>query len=597
MWVDYYFYLSLIVLAVGLFAATKLIRTPYKRGRFFSPVKCILASAFVSAVILFIPIHLQQFANNFWGVVKSLLLSIHSTMRLFVLDGEFDGVIAFASGVSNEVVRAGYTLVAALLYVLAPTLTFGFVLSFFKNVSAYRDLLCRYASDVYVFSELNEQALVLAESIKSKNRRSLIVFTDVFENNEESIFELCEKAKELKAICFKKDIVDINWKFHSKSRHVSLFAIGENESENIEQSIKLVDYYGDLPNFRLFVFSASAESEVLFNTAVDGGMRVRRVNAIRSLINQTLYQNGYSLFENAIDNGTQKLISVVLVGLGQYGTEMLRALSWFCQMDGYQVEINVFDKNPMAEEKFTMLCPELMSPERNGTSISGEAQYKITIHSGVDVESIKFSHCLKALSQVSHVFIALGDDAQNTKAAISTRILCERNNQHPRIQAIVHNPLKKKALETITDYRGHKYNIEFIGDLYSSYSEDVIIDSELESIALKRHLKWGKESDFWAYEFNYRSSIAAAIHLKMRVLCNIPGASKKEDELSQEERKIIEELEHRRWNAYMRAEGYIYSGSTAPESRNDLAKIHNDLVPFKLLSDEEKRKDSRVGTT
>ena len=55
-------------------------------------------------------------------------------------------------------------------------------------------------------------------------------------------------------------------------------------------------------------------------------------------------------------------------------------------------------------------------------------------------------------------------------------------------------------------------------------------------------------------------------------------------------------LEHRRWNAYMRSEGYIYSGSPKKSSRNDLGKMHNDLVCYAGLDEEEKRKDSRVGT-
>ena len=109
-------------------------------------------------------------------------------------------------------------------------------------------------------------------------------------------------------------------------------------------------------------------------------------------------------------------------------------------------------------------------------------------------------------------------------------------------------------------------------------------------------MKWGQEEEFWTYEYNYRSSIASAIHMKARIHCGIPGANKKEGELSLEERDIIEVLEHRRWNAYMRAEGYIFSGSNDKSSRNDLAKMHHDLVDFSSLTEEEKRKDSIVGT-
>lgn len=590
------FCLALGALAAALALAVGTHRAPYRSGRLMTPIRWVLAGAFLSAALLFLPIHLEQTGGGFTGWVSGLLLSAHSTMRLFVLDGEFDGMLAFASGLSAPWAGTGYLLLGTVIFVLAPALTFGFVLSFFKNVSAYRALLFHYASDVYAFSELNEKSLALAASIKARQPGSLMVFTDVFENNEESSFELGERARALRAVCFKKDIAEVNWRLHSRSKGVWLFAMGEDEAENITQAIRLAQRYREQANYRLFLFAAGAESEVLFQSVTEGGMKVRRVNPIRSFISQTLYQQGRLFFENAVDAGGEKLISVVLVGLGRYGTEMLKALSWFCQMDGYQVEIHAFDRDPRAEARFTMQCPELMSPDKNGVRVEGEARYRIVIHSGVDVETAAYAEQLRSLPHVSHVFVALGEDGANIRAAIQARVLCLRGGQRPCIQAVVYDPLKKQALESITDYRGHRYDISFVGDLPSCYSEKVIIDSELEQAALERHLKWGTEREFWAYEFNYRSSVASAIHMKMRILCGIPGADKQTGELTIEERNGIERLEHRRWNAYMRSEGYVFSGSTDRASRNDLAKLHHDLVPFQSLSEEEKRKDSSVGT-
>ena len=589
------FYISLAVLLIGLTLAIYLIKAPYKRGRMLSPLNCVLTSVFLAVFMLFLPVHYEQFSNEALRLIKSIFVSIHSTMRLFVLDGEFDIIREFTASLPQKL-RFGYSVVSAVLYVLAPVMTFGFVLSFFKNVSAYRRLIFHYFLDVCVFSELNEKALALAASMK-KNSRCLIVFTDVFENNEESIFELCERAKELNAVCFKKDIADINWSFHSPKAKVSLFTIGENETENVDQSVKLIDYYGDRSNFRLYIFASGAESEVLFHTTRSDGMRIRRVNPFRALVNQNLYYKGISLFRGAVDaEDGKKKISVVLLGIGQYGIEMLRALPWFCQMDGYDVDIYAFDRDSKTEEKFTAQCPELMLPKKNGVYEEGEAQYRIQIYSGVDVETKSFMDRICEIEQISHVFIALGDDSENIQAAINMRMLCERKKLYPTIQAIVYDSKKKSRLEKITNYRGHAYNIDFFGDLESVYSEGVIIDSKLEQTALERHLKWGKEEEFWAYEYNYRSSIAAAIHLKMRELCGVSGALKGREELTEEEKDSIMRLEHRRWNAYMRSEGYIFSGSTAKETRNDLGKMHHDLVPFDQLSAGEPEKDLNVGT-
>ena len=194
------------------------------------------------------------------------------------------------------------------------------------------------------------------------------------------------------------------------------------------------------------------------------------------------------------------------------------------------------------------------------------------------------------------MFVALGSDEMNIRAAVDLRMLFERMKIKPAIQAVIYSTDEKEALKGITNYRKQAYDVEFIGDRNTSYSEKVIMSSELEEDALQRHLKWGNEEEFWQYEYNYNSSVASAIHMKARIACGIPGAAKKDEDLTDEERKIVETLEHRRWNAYMRSEGYIYSGSSEKSSRNDLAKMHHDLVDYSSLAEEEKRKDSKIGT-
>jgi len=97
----------------------------------------------------------------------------------------------------------------------------------------------------------------------------------------------------------------------------------------------------------------------------------------------------------------------------------------------------------------------------------------------------------------------------------------------------------------------------------------------------------GKKS--FLFEYNYRSSIAKAIHKRLREklnfkqeLLNTPW-----EKLSLEQKIEMGEVEHIRWNAYMRSEGYRY----APK-RNDLAKVHYNLVPVSQLSNDDLRKDA-----
>ena len=55
-------------------------------------------------------------------------------------------------------------------------------------------------------------------------------------------------------------------------------------------------------------------------------------------------------------------------------------------------------------------------------------------------------------------------------------------------------------------------------------------------------------------------------------------------------------LEHKRWNAHMRSEGYVFSGSEDASSRNDLAKMHHNLVAFLHLSQNLKDVDVSVAS-
>lgn len=586
--------LSIGAVLLSIAAALVLNRTEATRGK-ISTINILLVGVFFSSLVLFLPANGQSDGAMMQGW-RVLLLSILDAMKVFGGGGEY-GAIAGSLENCSTLQRGIFLTWAVTLFVYAPVLTFSFVLSLFRNLSAF----CRYAlamcKDVYIFSELNDQALALADDLKKNHKKAAVAFTGVSEGGDEKAGQRIENAKKMGAICFKKPILAIAFRFHAPAKKITFFTIGRDETENQEQALKLIEKYRDRANTHLYVFTTKVDGQLLLADIDKGCMKVRRVNPVQSLIHSLLYEHGQSIFEQAVPAADGvKDITAVVVGMGGHGTEMVKALAWFGQMDGYRITIHAFDKDPLAEEKFTALAPELMSPDYNGVSVEGEAQYTIAIHSGMDVSTATFAKTVSALKGASYVLVALGDDDENVGTAVNLRMLFERIGAHPAIQAIVYNSTQKNALAGIRNYRGQPYNIEFIGDMESIFAEKVILESQMEARALERHLKWGEEEEFWTYEYNYRSSVATAIHMKARILCGIPGAAKAEEDLTEAERDIIEVLEHRRWNAYMRSEGYVFSGSTDKSSRNDLAKMHHDLVDFSALSEEEKRKDSAVGT-
>lgn len=596
------FLVCTIALCVGSLLSKK------KTGGLQDITKILCAGVAITSVVLFIPVYLHLFRegklDQTYDFVESgtvaFLMAIHNTIRLFVVDGDFDFIINNVLAQPQWLLRA-YIGLFGVLFVAAPFLTFSFVLSFFKNISAYTRYYMSYGKDIYVFSELNERSVSLAESLDQKpGHKRVFVFTDVFEQNEEESYELIERAKDLNAILFKKDIVTIDFSFHSKHSELNFFAIGMDENENINQALKLIEKLKYRDNTKMFVFSISLDAEILLTNAFaceqeDSKkikIKVRRVNEVRSLINHNLYDNGFDMIFQSARPGEDELehINAVVVGMGHHGTEMTKALTWFCQMDGYRARIDSFDLDDKVASKFQAECPELIALSGK-LDDPGEAQYTVCIHPGIDVDTVEFENAVRELPRTTYVFVALGSDERNIQIAVKLRALFTRLGYDPTIQAVVYNTGKKNALEKVVNFKGMTYDIDFIGDTKSSYSEEVILDSDLEEVALSRHTKWGSESDFWRFDYNYKSSIASAIHRRMKALCKIPGADQQPKDRSEEALWNLRKLEHRRWNAYMRSEGYSYAGTIERSGRNDMAKLHNCLVTFDELPLNEQIKD------
>lgn len=564
-----------------------------------NPFRVITPIFFVASVILTFPAFLAENSGETAEVARAFVFSVRKAIRLVGADEIYQTVFKFI-GLAPEFLRDFYQILVLAVQFFTPLFSFGLVLSFFKNFTAYIRLFLSFYRDIYVFADLNEKSLALAGDIIKNHKKARAVFAGVSEKEDS---ELIAGARYFGAILFKKDITAINFRLHSKKKAIYFFAMDDDEITNVNRSLDLISEYNNRENTHLYIFSTDVQSELILSGRERGAMKVRRIDEVRSLISHFLYEEGETLFESArpTESG-EKQISAVIVGLGKRGSEMLKALSWYCQMDGYRVKIQAFDSDKNALERFSASCPELMSEKYNGVFVAGEAQYDISVNSGIDVTTKRFSELFMRITDATYVFVSLGSDERNVKTAVTLRMLSERMGIKPVITAVVGNSDTKAVIRSARNFAGQPYNINYIGDTESFYSERVILDSSAEEDAFKRHCAYcdgdkDKEEDFWRYEYGYRSSMASAVHAVARIKCGIAGADKRENELTDSERVTIETIEHRRWNAYMRAEGYIYSGSPERASRNDLAKMHNNLVEYSSLSDEDKRKDSRVAAS
>ena len=591
-------FISIAVLIFSIAFAIYKIRKPYRSARFVTPARILAVGVFVAGLVMFFPHYWDTLQAKNIGVHawETFWASAHHSVRLFVIDTAYDDVSSFAQ---NDL----YAILGTVLYITAPLMTAGVILSFFRNTVSYLKCVARRTRDAYIFSELSDRSLALATDIKKNHKTAVLIFTDVFEENNEENYELCERAKTLGAICFRKDIASLGLGFFSRTSHLHFFAIGEDQVENVRQAFELSKedgIYAKRKNTLLYVFATDVQSELLLSNLPETSIRLRRINDIRALVWNDLYKNGYRIFEDAApaeEGDDRAVINALVVGTGGHGTEMIKALTWYCQMEGYRIEIHAFDRDEMAEERFKLLAPELMDPRNNGVYVKGEAQYKITFHSGFSVNTARFTEELLKVGSPTYIFVSTGDDARNVHTAVLLRrFFRQKHLGNPAIHAIVYDSKNKKTLDGAHNWKNQPYDIRFVGDLEEMYSESVILREALEEEALATHTSYGgSEEDFYRYEYNYRSSMASALHRDLRRKLHIADFDKTADELTVEERDLLERIEHNRWNAYMRSEGYVYSGSKTSDSRDDLANMHHNLVPFDELSEEDKRKDSIVG--
>lgn len=592
------FCLSVLCMAVSVLLAVRSYRSEKRRK--IQTLHWLIGGVFCASVLILLPVHWNHAVNDIFGLLQTLLLSAFNSVEMFA-GGDHDLVAGGMENCSSWLVGP-YQLWFALLIIGAPMLSVSFVMSLFANLSAYGRFRKARRNDKYIFSQLNEKSLVLAEDIRQEEPNACIVFMDTGDDRENQRLSQLRQAKTLGAICFKKPLLAVNFKKLAPWGGISFFLISEDREENFLLAQQIIPQYRDRKaQTYLYVFSNAPACEMMLATMDVGALQIRRINDARALVNWMLQGEGTELFDNAkiMPDGT-KHIGAVVVGMGEHGTEMLKSLAWYCQMDGYSLSIDGFDKDPLAQDKFTAQCPELMDEAHNGCAIEGDARYQICIHPGVDVETDTFARQIAQLRNTTYVMVALGSEERNINAAMMLRCCFERMGIHPVIQAMVFDSEKKAALQSIRNFRNQSYDIQVIGDLETAYSRNVILNKELEQAVTELNRRYCDSAEALSYvlndEYSYFSSAASAIHMAARIHCGIPGADKKQEELTDAERYTVENLEHCRWNAYMRSQGYVWSQGYDRESRNDLGKMHHNLVPFGQLDEITRRKDSLVGT-
>ncbi len=599
----------LLAITSAIYNRKSNFKNPFSKTNSSITIYILLAGVFVSLFVLLFSLNKVD-PKNGQAFLTVLFLSILHTLQFMLGGYNFKDILASLPRTPENLAVLPYL---SFLSVIAPVLTFGFVLSFFKNITAGIRYLSSWFRPFYVISSLNPKSIILAESIRQKSLFATIVFTNCNLSNNETDRTLLLRAQKAGAITFKTDITNLLVFFHIPFLPSKFFIMGEDESTNIEKALFLLERktFRHKRNASLFVFSTSPKGRLLLNSLADDcTVTVRRINENRQWAYSELLSG--ALKENPKVVGGTSHISIAIIGAGGYGTELAKAILWCSQLPDYSLELALFDKDPSAEQKFIAQCPAIARncyKDSQGNNIYfcdefGFAQFKLKFFCGVNVEDKAFEEKLCQLPNLTSVYVALGNDDKNIEAAITARRTLEKINLYPVIKAIVYSNIKFNSLSnhSLINHKSQNFDITFIGCETKRFSYDTITNELLEEKALVQHInytqiektgvinidkivpvprkdykkKHSKALQTFRFEYNRNSSEAAAIY--GTYIANLPK------KYSMETLRIYE---HMRWLVYTITEGYEF----APET-NHLLKQHeciinaNQLLPVNICHDK-----------
>ena len=247
-----------------------------------------------------------------------------------------------------------------------------------------------------------------------------------------------------------------------------------------------------------------------------------RINEIRFLVYQYLYDHGAELFREA---GKDKIVNATILGYGKHGKEFMKALLWYCQLPGYKVNLTVIDSDETAESRFKAEFKGL-ELDKEFTS-SEDMRYRITFrHTAFGTDEFVTEITDNSVSSHSHFFVCFGDDNLNARAC--QVIQRERGRKgadlETKITAIIRNVDVKELI--MND------DTEVIGDFDTYYSVKTFsADNKLIESGFAEHSSWDKRmakeknrawdekysrTVFNFSDYSFYSSISKGLHRRLR---------------------------------------------------------------------------------
>ena len=573
-----------------------------------------------------------------------LLDSIVHTLQTFSMDEDYTLYTVVGKRLLES---AGYSswafvygLFVSFLNVCAPILGGAMLLDILTSLFPLLKIWFHPFKHKFVFSELNESSVCLAEDICHDKKykkllnsqrfegKPLIVFTDAYVDDEsEASSELLNRAKRIGAVCVKTDLLNICL-FRSKSvTYLLMDSVITNNlttlSTLLNQTEKKHLYpFNDAeaePCTKIFIFvqhdEESATAQKLYNQSRYSEHVVLRI--IRDYRNAAInLMNDVPLFLPLLykNETKRKDLYITILGSGNIAEEVFKALYWCGQMPEVKLHVNILSKDAADfEARMKEAYPEMMEccdcnsqkliVFKHKPNSSLNAPYIETLHF-TPIEDVKrvSTYPTEILKYTDYYVIALGSDEEN---ALMSTLLSDRLSKmrltkscpekNVIVPAIFNSSLAKAISITKPDVRKNETYIFTFATFESRFSCKNVFMADFTETSLSTENLYNRAHQLKMQkdEYTYWANLVRTIHAPYKLFgfgfVETVGDDLSEDKYQIKTQTTLEQIpdqpqawiEHRRWNAFMRTEGFSCPTEEEFAAYFDLIGTHKN-IPRKL---------------
>ena len=303
----------------------------------------------------------------------------------------------------------------------------------------------------------------------------------------------------------------------------------------------------------------------------------------------------------------RQALHVTLIGSGSIAEEVFKAVYWAGQMADVQLYIHVLAQDPEhLEKQLKMKCPELFESCNPASELlrvfpEGDAGIKNPPYALVDGFDRKTdAECIaeypeEILAKTDYFVVALGSDEKDIlvssmlRRELAARSLRTGSARHAVIAPAIFDDRLAASVTCLSPGTHEPYLIPFC-TLSSRFSCRNVFMTDITAQALSAETLYnGKShSKFMKDEYTYWANLARSVHApyKLFTMGMITGMEpgKPYEECLRGRRVDLKEqdpvfswTEHRRWNAYMRSQGFSCPDSKVLERYYKETGSHKEL--------------------